>query len=51
MTEWKNDYIARCQVPAAGTLVLDHVAHFVPDADAAMQALDRLGPSVHHRRS
>ncbi len=46
MTSWTNDYIARCQPPASGTLVLDHVAHFVPDADAAEQALRRLGFAV-----
>jgi hypothetical protein len=31
------------QVPAAGTLNLDHVAHFVPDREAAAAALVRLG--------
>lgn len=41
-----NDYIARCQAPPAGKLVLDHVAHFVPDSDAAVQALRRLGFAV-----
>jgi len=46
MTEWKNDYIARAQVPGAGSLVLDHVAHFVPDADAAATALEALGFTV-----
>src|SRR4051812_24678912 len=46
MSDWKNDYIARCQVPAAGTLVLDHVAHFVPGADDAMHALEQLGFTV-----
>jgi Glyoxalase-like domain len=46
MTSWTNDYIARCQVPAPGTLVLDHVAHFVPEADAAAQALAKLGFTV-----
>lgn len=46
MTDWKNDYIAGCQVPAAGALVLDHVAHFVPEADEAMLALERLGFNV-----
>jgi hypothetical protein len=46
MTDWKNDYIARCQVPATGSLVLDHIAHFVPDADEAMRALERLGFTV-----
>ena len=46
MTEWMNDYIARCQVPGAGTLVLDHVAHFVPDAEAAHNALQAMGFTV-----
>src|SRR3954468_6524163 len=46
MSEWKNEYIARCQVPEKGTLVLDHVAHFVPDADAAADALQKLGFTV-----
>lgn len=40
---WMHDYIARCQVPPPGRLVLDHVAHFVPDADAAARALRQLG--------
>lgn len=31
------------QVPAPGALNLDHVAHFVPDRDAAAAALARLG--------
>jgi hypothetical protein len=31
------------QLPASGTLTLDHVAHFVPDRDAAADALARLG--------
>lgn len=31
------------QRPAAGALVLDHVAHFVPDIEAASRALERLG--------
>jgi hypothetical protein len=34
---WKN------QRPAAGTLSLDHIAHFVPDIEAASRALERLG--------
>jgi hypothetical protein len=46
MTDWKNDYIARCQVPDPGALVLDHVAHFVPEADEATRALERLGFTV-----
>src|SRR3954470_2972595 len=46
MSEWKNGYIARSQVPEKGTLVLDHVAHFVPDADAAADALQKLGFTV-----
>lgn len=44
--DWANDYIARCQMPPAGGLVLDHVAHFVPDSDAAAQALQKLGFTV-----
>lgn len=31
------------QRPPAGALSLDHIAHFVPDIDAASQALERLG--------
>ena len=31
------------QLPASGTLNLDHVAHFVPDRDATADALTRLG--------
>jgi hypothetical protein len=31
------------QVPAPGQLNLDHVAHFVPDRDAAATALEQLG--------
>jgi hypothetical protein len=31
------------QVPPSGQLNLDHVAHFVPDRDAAAAALERLG--------
>ena len=31
------------QVPPAGALNVDHVAHFVPDSDAAGAALERLG--------
>jgi hypothetical protein len=34
---WKH------QRPAAGTLSLDHIAHFVPDIDRASTALERLG--------
>jgi hypothetical protein len=34
---WKH------QRPAAGTLSLDHIAHFVPDIDRASAALERLG--------
>src|SRR5579863_4543411 len=41
--DWANDYIARCQVPATGQLVIDHVAHFAPDSNAAAQALAQLG--------
>jgi hypothetical protein len=35
--------IARAQVPTPGELTLDHIAHFVPDIDAASSALERLG--------
>jgi hypothetical protein len=34
------------QVPAPGKLNLDHVAHFVPDSDAASEDLGRLGFTV-----
>ena len=34
------------RVSAAGELVLDHVAHFVPDLDAAARALEALGFTV-----
>jgi catechol 2,3-dioxygenase-like lactoylglutathione lyase family enzyme len=41
------------QKPAAGELCLDHLAHFVPDLDAAARLLDALGlsctPVSHHR--
>ncbi len=46
MTAWRNDYIAQCQRPEAGTLVLDHIAHFVPDSDAAAKALEDFGFAV-----
>ena len=35
--------VAASQVPAAGELVLDHVAHFVPHVDSASSALEKLG--------
>lgn len=35
--------VAAAQVPAAGELTLDHIAHFVPDKDAASASLERLG--------
>ena len=35
--------VARAQVPAAGALTLDHVAHFVPHIDDAAPALEKLG--------
>jgi len=34
---------AAAQIPAAGELVLDHVAHFVPHVDSASSALEKLG--------
>lgn len=46
MTAWRNDYIAQCQRPEAGRLVLDHIAHFVPDSDAAAKALESFGFTV-----
>jgi hypothetical protein len=46
MTAWRNDYIAQCQRPAPGTLIVDHVAHFVPDSDAAAKALGTFGFTV-----
>lgn len=46
MTAWKNDYIAQCQRPASGALVLDHIAHFVPDGEAAAKALELFGFTV-----
>ncbi len=36
-TAWQH------QRPPAGTLTLDHIAHFVPDIDQASRALERLG--------
>jgi hypothetical protein len=36
----------QAQIPAAGTLNLDHIAHFVPDHDAAAAALENLGFTV-----
>ncbi len=45
--------IAEQQVPAAGSIVLDHIAHFVPSLAAARKALDALGftvtPKSEHR--
>ena len=34
------------QLPSPGTLNLDHIAHFVPDMDAASAALEQLGFSL-----
>jgi hypothetical protein len=43
------------QQPAPGEIYLDHLAHFVPDLDAAAALLERLGfavtPVSHHRVS
>jgi len=44
--DWANQYIARCQVPEPGQLVVDHVAHFAPDSAAAVRALGQLGFTV-----
>lgn len=45
--------VAGRQRPQPGSLVLDHVAHFVPDLDAAGALLERLGftpsPVSHHQ--
>jgi len=38
-----NEPISAPQVPPLGTLNLDHVAHFVPDRDAASAVLEKLG--------
>lgn len=38
-----NDPIARAQIPPAGRINLDHVAHFVPNLDDATTALEQLG--------
>jgi len=46
MTAWRNDYIAQCQRPESGALVLDHIAHFVPDSEAAARALESFGFTV-----
>lgn len=35
--------VAARQLPPEGSVVLDHVAHFVPDLDAAARALEALG--------
>src|ERR1051326_9025054 len=40
---------AEQQRPAAGTLVLDHLAHFVPDLDAAAAVWESLGFTVSER--
>jgi len=41
--------IAELQKPAAGNLVLDHLAHFVPDLDAAAAVWQSLGFTVSER--
>jgi len=45
--------VAARQRPAPGELVLDHLAHFVPDLDAAARLLEKLGlsstPVSHHQ--
>ncbi len=38
--------IAAAQLPPAGSLILDHVSHFVPDLGAAARALEALGFAV-----
>ena len=53
MCYFKRMDIAGRQKPPAGQLFLDHVAHFVPDLDAAAELLQALGfaPTAvsHHR--
>lgn len=43
MSHERADAVALAQVPAAGSLTLDHVAHFVPQIDDAAPALEKLG--------
>jgi hypothetical protein len=43
MRDEPADVIAARQAPKPGSLNLDHVAHFVPDSDAASAALEQLG--------
>ncbi|MGQ0545996.1 MAG: VOC family protein [Betaproteobacteria bacterium] len=47
--------VAERQRPAPGDLCLDHLAHFVPDLDAAARLLEKLGlsstPVSHHKIS
>ena len=43
MTPKADGAVARAQVPVAGSLTLDHVAHFVPNIDDAAPALEKLG--------
>ncbi len=38
--------VAAAQLPPAGSLLLDHVSHFVPDLAAAARALEALGFAV-----
>ncbi len=38
--------VAAAQLPVAGSLLLDHVSHFVPDLAAAARALEALGFAV-----
>ncbi len=43
MNHESADVVAQAQIPVAGSLTLDHVAHFVPDPDDAASALEKLG--------
>ena len=43
MTDETVTDVASAQVPPPGELTLDHISHFVPDRDAASDALERLG--------
>ncbi len=43
MPHHPGPHVAQGQVPPAGGLVVDHVAHFVPDLDAAASVLAAMG--------
>lgn len=43
MTRAASSAVAASQVPAPGTLIIDHVAHFAPHVDSASSELEKLG--------